>query len=115
MLVARSFVVILLGLVVTVVVPPPSYAGSRVEYTIEIKDHKFVPEVIKIPAGIKSKLIVINRDATPEEFESLSLNREKIVHGNGKIKVFLPPLKVGEYDFFGDFHPETVQGKIIVK
>jgi hypothetical protein len=43
------------------------------------------------------------------------LKREKIVLGNSTIKIVLAPLVPGEYKFFGDFHQETAQGKIIVK
>lgn len=39
-------------------------------FTIEIRDHLFFPSQLIIPANTKVKLIVINRDATPEEFES---------------------------------------------
>lgn len=81
-------------------------------FTIKIKDHKFEPAEITIPANQKVKLIIENYDPTAEEFESYDLNREKIVTGNGKITVFVGPLKPGEYKYFGEFHPETAQGLI---
>ena len=73
------------------------------------------PSELQIPAGQKVKLVVDNQDATPEEFESHSLNREKIIPGNSKATIFIGPLKPGTYEFFGEFHQETAQGKIIVK
>ncbi|MDQ6956396.1 MAG: cupredoxin domain-containing protein [Mariprofundaceae bacterium] len=85
------------------------------EYVVTIKDHQFVPNQIEMKAGEKHRLIVINNDATPEEFESYELNREKIVSGNSKIVIFLTPLKAGEYSFFGEFNPKTAQGRIVVK
>ena len=85
------------------------------EYTVTIRNHRFVPAEITIPAKTKVKLIVVNEDATPEEFESHELNREKIVAGNGRITVFIGPLKPGRYPFFGEFNPKTAQGAIIVK
>ncbi len=84
-------------------------------FTIEIIENRFVPDVVVVPANTKLKLIVINRDKTAEEFESFELNREKIVAAGKKITIFLPPLKPGEYPFFGDFHPETAQGKVVAK
>lgn len=82
---------------------------------IVIRDHKFDPAELTVPAGQKIKLLVDNQDATPEEFESNELNREKIVVGKGTITVFLGPLDPGRYPFFGDFHQETAQGVLIVK
>ncbi len=82
---------------------------------IIIKDHKFQPEIVKVPAGVKILLLVENQDETVEEFESFSLNREKIVRGGKTIKVFLPPLSPGEYDFFGEFHMETAKGKVVAE
>jgi Cupredoxin-like domain len=90
-------------------------AAEIKEYKISIREHRFVPAEITIPANTKIKLIVINEDASPEEFESHELNREKIVTGNGKITVFIGPLKPGRYPFFGEFHMNTAQGAIIVK
>ena len=84
-------------------------------YSIEIKDHRFIPDEIEIPAGTKVKLIIRNLDPTPEEFESYELNREKIIGGGKERVVFIGPLKPGVYGFFGDFNPDTAQGRIIVK
>ena len=86
------------------------------EYHINIQDHIFVPDVITVPADTKIKLFIHNLDPTPEEFESFDLHREKIVSGNKTIKISFGPLKSGNiYSFFGEFHPDTAQGKIIVK
>ncbi len=84
-------------------------------YTIEIKDHRFVPEELEIPAGTKVKLIIKNLDPTPEEFESYDLNREKVIGGGRQRVIFIGPLKPGTYGFFGEFNPDTAQGRIIVK
>ncbi|MDQ6996575.1 MAG: cupredoxin domain-containing protein [Mariprofundus sp.] len=92
----------------------PAIATSA-EYTVVIENHVFVPEVIEMTAGEKHRLTVLNHDVTPEEFESYELNREKIVAGKGKIVIFLPALDIGEYPFFGEFNPDTAQGRIVVK
>jgi hypothetical protein len=83
-------------------------------YEIEIRNHLFQPDVITIPANTKVKLIVYNRDATPEEFESFELNREKVIMGGSKAVIFIGPLPAGEYPFFGEFNPQTALGKIVV-
>lgn len=85
------------------------------EAKLAIRDHKFDPPELSVPAGSKIKLTVENQDATPEEFESSDLNREKIVVGKGTIIVFLGPLDAGKYHFFGDFHQETAQGDLIAR
>ncbi len=84
-------------------------------YEIIIKDHKFSPEEIIIPAGEKVKLIVKNEDPTPEEFESHDMNREKIIGGGRKATIFVGPLKPGKYHFFGEFNMDTANGYVIAK
>jgi plastocyanin len=85
------------------------------EFRLVIKDHKFAPAELTIPAGQKVKLVVENQDPTPEEFESYDFNREKIVPGNGRIVVFVGPLKPGKYEFFGEFNPRTARGWIVAQ
>jgi hypothetical protein len=85
------------------------------DYKLVIKDHRFQPAEITIPSGTKIKLLVENQDGTPEEFESYSLNREKIIAGNSKATLFIGPLSPGKYPFFGEFNPQTAQGILIAK
>ena len=92
-----------------------AWADEPPEFTLTIRNHKFEPAELAIPADQKVKLNVVNADATPEEFESHELNREKIVAGNSSIKVFVGPLSPGTYPFFGDFNQATAQGKLVVK
>ena len=84
-------------------------------FQIVISEHKFQPAELQVPANVKVKLVIENRDATPEEFESYELNREKIVPGKGTITVFVGPLKPGKYPFFGEFNQATAQGVLIAK
>lgn len=85
------------------------------EVKLAIRDHKFDPAELTVPAGAKVKLLIENQDTTPEEFESHELKREKIVVGKGTITVYLGPLDAGRYPFFGDFHQETAQGVLVAK
>ena len=100
---------VILGLLIL-----PVQAAAPV-FEIEIRNHLFEPPELIVPANTKIKLIVYNRDPTPEEFESYELNREKVIIGNRKAVIFIGPLKPGEYPFFGEFHPKTAQGKIIAR
>jgi hypothetical protein len=83
--------------------------------SLTIKDHRFQPEELVVPAGVKIKLTVKNLDPTPEEFESVSLRREKVIPGGTEGVVYIGPLKPGSYDFFGDFNPKTARGQIVAK
>ncbi|MFT6077904.1 MAG: plastocyanin [Rickettsiales bacterium] len=91
-------------------------ASAKVpEYKIIIKDHKFIPVNLEIPAGQKVRLVIENQDKTVEEFESHDLNREKIIGGGKTAKIFIGPLKSGIYKYFGEFNEDTAQGTITVK
>jgi hypothetical protein len=104
----------LTSLAFALVLATSAYAATPV-FEIEIRNHLFQPDVLTIPAHTKVKLIVYNRDPTPEEFESFELNREKVIMGGGKAVIFIGPLPPGEYPFFGEFNPQTALGTIIVK
>ena len=91
------------------------YTQEVKEYKIIIKDHKFFPQNLEIPARIKVKLVVENQDQTIEEFESHDLNREKIIGGKKSAKIYIGPLESGVYKYSGEFNPKTAQGTITVK
>jgi plastocyanin len=82
--------------------------------TITIRDHAFVPAEIKVPAGTKVELSIHNEQATPAEFESASLHREKVVSPGSAVSVYVGPLTPGRYEFFDDFHPAT-RGFVVVE
>ncbi|MGF7177038.1 cupredoxin domain-containing protein [Azospirillum doebereinerae] len=83
--------------------------------TIVIKDHKFEPAEVKVPANKRVTLLVDNQDVTSEEFESAELKVEKIVGGRKQMKVAIGPLKPGKYPFFGEFHEATAQGVVLAE
>jgi plastocyanin len=85
------------------------------EVLLVIKDHRFEPAEVKVPAGQRIKLVVHNQDATPEEFESHSLNREKVVPPGGKVSLFIGPLKPGRYPFYGEYNEKTAQGVVVAE
>ena len=92
---------------------PPAQADDLP--VLVFKQHRFVPDRIEVPAGVKFQLKVQNTDDTADEFESVELNREKLVAPGKTITVFLGPLDPGEYKFFGDFHQDTAQGVLVAK
>ncbi|MFO1394951.1 MAG: cupredoxin domain-containing protein [Steroidobacteraceae bacterium] len=90
-------------------------AADPPEYRLVIRDHVFAPAELVVPAGQKIRLVVENQDPTPEEFESYSLNREKIVPANGGITLYVGPLEPGRYEFFGEFNMATARGWLVVR
>lgn len=93
----------------------PAVAAELPRFHLTVKDGKFDPETVEVPAGKKFRLIVANEGSGPEEFESHELNREKVIPAGRKGAVIIGPLDPGSYSFFGDFHPETAKGQIVAK
>jgi hypothetical protein len=102
-------------LVVLLLAIPVAQAGERPVFSLTIKDHKFEPATLEIPADTKIELHVANADPTPEEFESTELGREKMIPGGQEAVIYVGPLNSGSYGFFGDFNQATAHGNIIVK
>jgi len=94
---------------------PFAVHAADADYKLVIKEHKFQPSELIIPAGKKIKLLIDNQDATPEEFESHSLNREKVIAGNSTATIYIGPLEPGRYPFFGEFNEASAQGVLVVK
>jgi plastocyanin len=89
---------------------------SRAEtptYPIKIDAHVFAPAEVKVPTGVRVKLVVTNTHSLPSEFESAELNCEKVVPGDSTVSVWIGPLDPGKYKFFDDFNPGTT-GWIVV-
>lgn len=87
------------------------------EITLTIENHVFASKEVKIPAGQKVKLLVVNKDATPAEFESKPLGREKVIPGKSTATINIGPLKPGRYPFVEEYHETEVgaQGTIVVE
>ena len=85
------------------------------DLVVTIKDHKFSPAEIKVPANQRVEITVINDDATPEEFESKPMKVEKVIPGKSKGVVRIGPLKPGRYSFVGEFHESTAKGVVVAE
>jgi plastocyanin len=94
---------------------PSLCLAADAEFTLSIRNHQFEPAELRVPAGRRIKLTVVNRDPTPEEFESYELHREKLIPGNTSGIVYIGPLEPGRYPFFGDFHPKTTTGVVVAE
>jgi hypothetical protein len=92
-----------------------SASAADPEFLLVIRDHRFTPAEIVVPANARVKLVVDNQDATPEEFDSHALNREKVIAGRSKAVIFVGPLAPGRYPFMGEFNAATAQGAVVAK
>ena len=89
--------------------------AAEVQVNLVIKNHRFEPAELKVPANQRVKLTVHNQDTTPEEFESHALNREKVIPGGAKAVLFIGPLKPGRYTFLGEYNEATAQGVVVAE
>jgi len=112
----RSFsLVAAAAVMVFVTLPGAVHAADKVKASIAIKDHRFEPAELKVPAGKAIVLKVDNRDASAEEFECHVLDIEKIVAGNSTGIVRIRALKPGSYKCVGEFHEDTAKATIIAE
>ena len=89
-------------------------ADSLPEFSLTLNNHLFFPSKLEVPANQKFKLVIYNKDSSPEEFDSFDLNREKVIFPGRSSTLFVGPLEPGRYDFFGEYNSNTARGSIIV-
>jgi plastocyanin len=106
---ALTSAIVLAGLVLA------STPAPAQEFNLVIRNHKFEPAEIRVPAGKRVSIYVSNEDATPEEFDSTALKVEKVIPGKSKGLVRIGPLDPGRYEFIGEFHADTAKGVVIAE
>lgn len=90
-------------------------ADQPTQMELTIKDHRFTPAEIHVPAGKPVLLNVHNEDATAEEFDSSALKTEKVIAGGTQQTIRLRPLASGRYPFMGEYHSNTAQGVVVAE
>ena len=87
------------------------------DIVLTIENHTFSPKEVRIPANKKVRLLVVNKDATPAEFESKVLGREKVIAGKSSAIILLGALRPGRYPFVEEYHETQpgAQGTIIAE
>ena len=91
---------------------PAHAAPEPYALTLTLKDHRFIPDSVEVPAGVLIRIELVNQDAATEEFDSEDLRVEKDVTPNGKISFVVGPLSPGTYSFTGELHADTASGTI---
>jgi len=109
------FVAFATGMLLVSLLLPNVALAAGTEFALVIRDHHFVPAEIAIPSRTKVRLVVENQDATPEEFDSFSLNREKVIAGRSTATIYIGPLAPGRYPFSGEFNSDSAQGVIVAQ
>ena len=96
---------------------PPGYTGTNAAGQIEVvlENHRFTPSDIHLPANRKAELLIKNRGATADEFDSTALRVEKVIAGKGEGVVRLLALSPGRYPFMGEFKAQTAQGVVVAE
>lgn len=92
-----------------------TWVEAETAIDVTIKDHRFTPSEIHVPAGKPAVLNIKNEDATAEEFDSSALKIEKVIAGGKQGTVRLRPLDAGRYPFMGEYHAGTAQGVVVAE
>jgi plastocyanin len=108
---ARRLVILILGTCLA----GAASAEEPAQIAVSLKDHRFDPAEIHIPAGKPAILVVTNHDSTAEEFDSSALKVEKIVAAGHYATIHLRPLSPGRYPFVGEFNPATASGIVVAE
>jgi len=105
--VQRGFM-LAIAVVLAITAAAPDRAAAQVpEITIVIRNHRFEPAEVRVPANKRITITVVNDDPTPEEFESHPIKVEKVIPGKSKATIRIGPLKPGRYPFIGEFNEAT--------
>ena len=109
--------VVVIALVLGVPAAPVRAADPPVEIALTIENHKFQPDELRVKAGRAFVLVVTNKDGSPEEFESKSLKVEKVIPAGKTVKLRVPALKPGTYEFIGEYNEKKhgTKGRIVAE
>lgn len=91
-------------------------AAAALTYSISIRDGRFTPERLEVPARTRLRLELSNEGPGPLEFENPEMFVEKILSAGARSVIVLPKgLPPGEHTFIDEFNPITGELKITAK
>jgi hypothetical protein len=102
-------------LLLALFVAEPLRAADEPTFALEFHDGSVSPQRIEVPANTRFKLELRNTGATPAEFESDELRKEKVLAPDSTSILVFRTLDPGEYAFFDDFHPDAAKAVIVAK
>ena len=92
----------------------PAAFAQDTTLQITVQNRQFSPSELQAPANKPLVIVIKNNDATPMEFESVSLRVEKVIAGKSQGSVRVRALAPGRYEFFDDFNKNT-RGTLVVQ
>jgi hypothetical protein len=84
--------------------------GEPAVVRLTLRDHRFMPDTVAVPAGRPLRIELVNEDDAPETLQSDELGVEAHVSPHGRASASTGPLKPGRYGFFGALHPALTRG-----
>jgi len=82
----------------------PARADDVPTFRLTLKENRFEPAELQVPAGVRFMLVVKNEGAAAAEFESKELNAEKIISAGREATIRVGPLTAGHYPFENEFN-----------
>ena len=107
--------IVMLAALATAGLVPSSRAADAPGVALTLKDHKFSPAEVTIPANTRTRFTVKNLDATAAEFESDDFKAEKVIPAGQEVVVMVGPLKAGKYEFHDEYHEDVSKTWLTVK
>lgn len=104
-----------LAVAALIVLSATGRAEDAYSTSITIRNHRFEPTELHVPAGKRITLTIVNADPLSEEFDSSALKVEKVIAGNSQGVVHISPLNPGHYSFIGEYHDDTAKGEVIAE
>jgi hypothetical protein len=90
-------------------------AAKLPSFHVVVKDGRFSPARLEVPAGRRVRLTLQNDGPGPLEFENDEMRIEKVLSAGARSFVVLPPLKPGEYGFIDEFNPITGELTVVAQ
>jgi hypothetical protein len=92
-----------------------AYAEDPFSTSVTIRNHRFEPPELHVPAGRRIILHLKNDDPLSEEFDSVALKVEKVFSGKSEGVIRIGPLESGRYEFMGEYHSDSAKGLMIAE
>ena len=89
--------------------------AAEPSFALTLKDHKFAPAGLTIPANTRVRIVIKNLDPTAAEFESDDFKAEKVLPAGRETFVIVGPLKPGTYEFHDEYNEEVSKTNLVVK
>ena len=84
-------------------------------FDVSIRDGRFEPTRLVVPAGTRIRLVLRNEGSGPSEFESAALHVEKVLAAGSRSMLVIQKLQPGTHRFRDEFHPDAGEFVLVAK